>query len=90
MRELQNLVEGAVSLADGRIDADLLRSLMGSPRRRERRRRRRAGAAGPEPLDLEAVERRHIARVLQLAHGNKSEAARILGLDRKTLQRKGF
>lgn len=36
------------------------------------------------------MERRHIGRVLKLAGGNKSEAARILGVDRKTLQRKGF
>jgi transcriptional regulator with GAF, ATPase, and Fis domain len=84
VRELQNLVEGAISLAEGRVEADLLRSLIGAA----------AGAAGaasgPEPLDLDAVERRHIARVLKLTRGNKSEAAKILGLDRKTLQRKGF
>jgi ActR/RegA family two-component response regulator len=36
------------------------------------------------------MERRHIARVLKLTGGNKSEAAKILGLNRKTLQRKGF
>jgi len=80
VRELQNLVEGAVSLADRRVEAELLRSLLGG-----------AGeVAGPEPLDLSGVERRHIARVLQMVRGNKSEAARILGVDRKTLQRKGF
>jgi DNA-binding protein Fis len=28
--------------------------------------------------------------VLKLTGGNKSEAAKILGVDRKTLQRKGF
>jgi two-component system response regulator AtoC len=81
VRELQNLIEGAVSLADGDIDADLVRSLMGSTS---------AAQSSPEPLDLETLEKRHIARVLKLAGGNKTEAARILGLDRKTLQRKGF
>jgi Nif-specific regulatory protein len=80
VRELQNLVEGAVSLADRKVDAELLRSLIGGA----------PPQAGPEPLDLEGVERRHISRVLQLARGNKTEAARILGVDRKTLQRKGF
>ncbi len=80
VRELQNLIEGAVSLADGDIDADLVRSLMGTA----------AQPSSPEPLDLETLEKRHIARVLKLAGGNKTEAARILGLDRKTLQRKGF
>ena len=34
------------------------------------------------------VERRYITRVLEAVRGNKSEAARILGYDRKTLYRK--
>jgi transcriptional regulator with PAS, ATPase and Fis domain len=81
VRELQNLVEGAVSLASGAIDAELIRSLRSSS----------SGApSGPEALDLAAVERRHIQRVLQLAKGNKSSAARLLGVDRRTLARKGF
>ena len=79
VRELQNVVEGAVSLAEGEVDAGLVRSLLGS-----------TAASGPEPLDIAAVERRHIQRVLQLTGGNKSAAAKLLGLDRKTLQRKGF
>jgi two-component system response regulator HydG len=37
---------------------------------------------------LDEVERRHITRVLNAAHGNKTLAARILGVDRKTLHRK--
>jgi transcriptional regulator with PAS, ATPase and Fis domain len=83
VRELQNLIEGAVSLADGEIDADLVRSLLGPPQAQ-------ATLQAPEPLDLQTLERRHIARVLKMTGGNKSEAAKILGLDRKTLQRKGF
>jgi transcriptional regulator with PAS, ATPase and Fis domain len=79
VRELQNLIEAAVSLAEREIDADLIRSLLGTP-----------AAQSPEPLDLSGMERRHIGRVLKLTAGNKTEAARILGIDRKTLQRKGF
>jgi len=79
VRELQNLVEGAVSLAEGEVGADLVRSLLGT-----------TTATGPEALDLDTVERRHITRVLDLTEGNKTAAARILGVDRKTLQRKGF
>jgi DNA-binding NtrC family response regulator len=37
---------------------------------------------------LEEVERQHILRVLQEANGNKSQAARALGIERKTLYRK--
>jgi DNA-binding NtrC family response regulator len=45
-------------------------------------------AAEDEDLSLEAVERRHILRVLDMEGGNKSAAARILGVSRKTLERK--
>jgi Nif-specific regulatory protein len=80
VRELQNLVEGAVSLADSVVDLDLARSLLSEP----------AQTSSPEALDLDSAERRHIARVLKVAGGNKSRAAKILGVDRRTLQRKGF
>ncbi len=41
-----------------------------------------------DDLSLEAVERRHILRVLDMENGNKSAAARVLGVSRKTLERK--
>ena len=39
----------------------------------------------PEGLSLSELSRRYAAQVLQQTSGNKSEAARILGVDRKTL-----
>ena len=36
---------------------------------------------------LEEVERRYIARVMEAVSGNKTAAARILGIDRKRLYR---
>lgn len=42
----------------------------------------------PKDWSLEAVERAHILSVLDTANGNKSEAARRLGISRKTLERK--
>ncbi|MGB1109153.1 MAG: sigma-54-dependent transcriptional regulator [Gammaproteobacteria bacterium] len=41
-----------------------------------------------DDLRLETIERRHILRVLDMEGGNKSAAARILGVSRKTLERK--
>ena len=80
VRELQNLVEGAASLAETEINADLLRHLMGGG----------DAAQGDHPMDLATAERRHIERVLRYVGGNKSSASKILGVDRRTLQRKGF
>jgi len=42
-----------------------------------------------QPLDnLEVIERRYIRYVLERTGGNKTEAAKVLGLDRKTLYRR--
>ena len=41
-----------------------------------------------EIITLDELERRQIARVLKLVKGNKSRAAQLLGLDRRTLYRK--
>ena len=41
-----------------------------------------------QQLLLEAVEKRHILKVLDMEGGNKSAAARQLGISRKTLERK--
>jgi len=80
VRELQNLVEASISLAEGPVDPEMIRSLIGIS----------SQSSGPGPLDLASAERRHIARVLHMTGGNKSRAAEILGVNRRTLQRKGF
>jgi two-component system response regulator HydG len=41
-----------------------------------------------EPLPLSVVERDHILGVLESVGGNKAQAAKLLGLDRKTLHRR--
>ncbi len=81
VRELENTVEAAVSLADGTVTADLLASLLGASREQ---------GGEEKDLDLAQAERRHIERVLRLTGGNKSRAADLLGINRRTLQRKGF
>jgi transcriptional regulator of acetoin/glycerol metabolism len=58
---------------------------------------RQAGGAGPIPgvpeaggqiLPLEEVERRYLRQVLEQLGGNRTLAAKLLGVDRKTLYRK--
>jgi two-component system, NtrC family, response regulator AtoC len=46
------------------------------------------GSNPEELVPLEEVERRYVLRVLDASGGNKTIAARVLGLDRKTLHRK--
>ena len=47
------------------------------------------GSDDPEELPtLEEVERRYIRRVLRAVGGNKTQAARIIGVDRRTLYRR--
>ena len=47
-----------------------------------------AGDDPSELVPLEEVERRYILRVLEAVGGNKTLAAQMLGIDRKTLYRK--
>ncbi|MGI9078373.1 MAG: sigma 54-interacting transcriptional regulator [Gemmatimonadaceae bacterium] len=47
-----------------------------------------SGTSADTDLTLSAAELRHIRKVLTLTHGNKRQAAKILGLSRSTLARK--
>jgi DNA-binding NtrC family response regulator len=80
-RELRNLVERALIL--GHFPPDR-KSVSQAPSANA------AATVNASPLDstLEAVEKAHILRVLESVRGNKSEAARRLGVSRKTLERK--
>jgi DNA-binding NtrC family response regulator len=84
VRELRNLLERALLL--GRVPWDALGSaptaIAFSPRAGEH-------APGyPAQWTLAEVEKTHMLQVLEAAGGNKSEAARRLGVARKTLERK--
>ena len=82
VRELENLIEGALALTtDPVIDPGdlLLPETVSGPD---------AGVLGGELLSLDEVESRYIARVLAHTNGNISAAAKILGVDRKTLYRR--
>ncbi len=87
VRELGNCLERAVALAhfeEIQVE-DLPEKLRNQPTKRSTS---MSGTDLPELLTLEEVERRHVLRVLEACHGNRTDAAKILGLDRKTLYRK--
>ncbi len=86
VRELRNVMERAVALTS--YDTITLDDLP------EKIRQHRGGTVfigGDDPTELvsmEEIERRYIDHVLQAVNQNRTQAARILGLDRKTLYRK--
>lgn len=86
VRQLQNIVERAVALT--RFDKITVDDL---PAKITEFRATSLVVADDEPahmLTLEELERRYIDRVLQVTGGNKTQAARVLGIDRRTLYRK--
>jgi DNA-binding NtrC family response regulator len=82
VRELSNIIERLVILAPGGvIGADALPANIRSPRPG-------APEAPPGPVSLAEMERLHIARVLRETGGKKMQAARLLAIDLKTLNKK--
>jgi two-component system, NtrC family, response regulator AtoC len=86
VRELENVMERAVAFA--RFEDITAEDLP------EKIRSYQKGHVLVEPDDplemvpLEEIERRYILRVLEAVGGSRSQAAKILGVDRKTLYRK--
>ncbi len=86
VRELRNAMERAVALT--RFDHLGVDDL---PRKVKDHQATRLVVEGDDPSELvpmEEMERRYILHVLKASEGNRTMAARILGLDRKTLYRK--
>jgi DNA-binding NtrC family response regulator len=76
VRQLQHLVERLTILAD-RVDGDAVHHALTAMESRDK------------PVDtLADAEEEQIRRVLAATNGNKSKAAQLLGIERKTLYRK--
>jgi DNA-binding NtrC family response regulator len=86
VRELENCMERACALA--RFDQVTVDDL---PEKIRAYQSSHMVIASDDPADLptlEDLERRYIQRVLKAVAGNKTQAARVLGVDRRTLYRK--
>ncbi len=86
VRELRNYIESAVALTDHEkiLVEDLPEKI-----RAYKKSELRLDADDPGGLrSMEEIEHRYIEHVLKAAGGNKTNAAQILGFDRKTLYRK--
>ena len=79
VRELENVLQAAIALAPGEIitkdDLRLHTDDTDAP-------------TTDVTMSLEELERLHIERVLKAVNGNRTAAARVLGIDRSTLYRK--
>jgi two-component system, NtrC family, response regulator AtoC len=86
VRELANVIERSVLLSSDRSEItadDLPEGLLRGPSRATKQGTPKEKAA---ILDLAQVEEEHIQSVLDSVQGNKSKAARLLGISRRTLQ----
>ncbi len=84
VRELEHWVESAVALGDGpEIDA----SLFPRPELLDERREASDAVSVPFGLTLEEVEKRYVEATIARFGGNKTEAAKELGIGRNTIGR---
>jgi DNA-binding NtrC family response regulator len=84
-RELENALERAAALADGALltPDDLPQRVLAN-----RKTGNLLARAREQRMTVHELEREYIVETLRLTGGNKSRAAAILGLDRRTLHRK--
>jgi two-component system response regulator HydG len=86
VRELENCIQRAVTLT--RLSEVSVDDLPEKIRDYQSSRIVIASDNPDELFSLEEMERRYIRKVLAAVGGNKTQAARILGLDRRTLYRR--
>jgi DNA-binding NtrC family response regulator len=93
IRELENAVVRAAAMCNGLIRVQDLPERIRNFQKQADARSKAASEASSAPREVEdypvlaEIEGRYVARVLKHTGGNKQAAARVLGVDRKTLDR---
>jgi len=77
VRELRNLIERSLILGTLNVSALYPSQTTG-----------RATGQEPLPTDLQTLEKRHMLAVLESVQGDKTRAAQLLGVSRRTLERR--
>jgi two-component system response regulator HydG len=85
VRELENCIERAVALS--RLD-DITVDDLPAKIREHNQSKIIIDASPTEHITLDEMERRYVRRVLTAVNGNKTHAAKILGIDRRSLYRR--
>ena len=86
VRELENCIERAVALS--RLSEIILDDLPSKIREHQSTRLVIGSDDPTELVTLSEMERRYVRRVLDACGGNKTQAARVLGIDRRSLYRR--
>jgi DNA-binding NtrC family response regulator len=86
VRQLEHVVQRAIIDSGGLSDHDVVAQILRSMDDRETTADKQPKAG--DVITLKELERCHLEAVLRRSEGNRSRAARILGIERKTLYRK--